>query len=627
MKLNPCTSSSAPDASMSGRWRAARRLLVAAGAAATLLAVCYTVENWRGRLAWEKCRRQLEAQGEVLDWAAYVPAPVPDDQNILKAPRMREWFGEESPSAKSFGVAPDARVPNAPGPFTFQPPKATNLLIAEVRIAAPNAPASSPPADAVLPFNDPAARERAAKLLSDWIGPYAICSRPWGLVARPLAHTKPLRLVLRADAVPSAREVAGFFPANPLTNCACAWTDARCVWVDAAAGGLFRLFLTEPFYSAADYAARPAAGRFRPSARAGALYSAADYLAWTEPLTAGIELVRKALERPSARLDGDYGRPFPIPISAFIRVRSLARILSERAQCRLLLGQPEAAWQDLSLLHDSCRLLGAQIHGKPMTLVAAMIDSAISGMYLGVIEDGLRLRTWREPQLLALERQLGETDLLAALLAALRQERAVSCHTIETMKRGELAALCADRFPGDSLGGIRNLMRALLLTWMPRGWYYQNLAVGAEVTHGFLGCVDAANQLVSARQIDARDREFGGKFRPRSPYTFLAAPGIPNFLKAMEMVAARQTRINQCRLACALERHRLANGQYPETLDALAPQFIDRVPHDLIGGQPLKYRRTAGGGYVLYSIGWDETDHGGIPGKTLEAGDWVWELP
>ena len=53
-------------------------------------------------------------------------------------------------------------------------------------------------------------------------------------------------------------------------------------------------------------------------------------------------------------------------------------------------------------------------------------------------------------------------------------------------------------------------------------------------------------------------------------------------------------------------------------------QFIAKLPHDIIGGQPLKYRRTADGQFVLYSIGWNEKDDGGVPGKTDTEGDWVW---
>ena len=40
---------------------------------ATLTGLFYAVENWRGKRAWEKCRRELEAKGEVLDWNALYP--------------------------------------------------------------------------------------------------------------------------------------------------------------------------------------------------------------------------------------------------------------------------------------------------------------------------------------------------------------------------------------------------------------------------------------------------------------------------------------------------------------------------------------------------------------------------
>jgi hypothetical protein len=43
----------------------------------------------------------------------------------------------------------------------------------------------------------------------------------------------------------------------------------------------------------------------------------------------------------------------------------------------------------------------------------------------------------------------------------------------------------------------------------------------------------------------------------------------------------------------------------------LVPRFITTLPHDIINGQPLKYRRTANGKFVLYSVGWNEKDDGG----------------
>jgi len=62
--------------------------------------------------------------------------------------------------------------------------------------------------------------------------------------------------------------------------------------------------------------------------------------------------------------------------------------------------------------------------------------------------------------------------------------------------------------------------------------------------------------------------------------------------------------------ALAVERFRLANGQLPENLNELVPQFLSAVPSDPFDGQPLRYHRLAKG-YVIYSIGRDGRDAGG----------------
>ena len=59
-------------------WRSARRTLIAVALSATLLAAFYAEENWRGKRAWEKCKRELEAKGEGLNWDTLIPPPVPD---------------------------------------------------------------------------------------------------------------------------------------------------------------------------------------------------------------------------------------------------------------------------------------------------------------------------------------------------------------------------------------------------------------------------------------------------------------------------------------------------------------------------------------------------------------------
>jgi hypothetical protein len=105
---------------------------------------------------------------------------------------------------------------------------------------------------------------------------------------------------------------------------------------------------------------------------------------------------------------------------------------------------------------------------------------------------------------------------------------------------------------------------------------------------------------------------------------------LPELSKLPLKAAVAQTTTDQAALACALERFRLSNGQFPDKLDALAPRFVPQLPNDIITGDSLKYRRTDGGLFVLYSVGWNEKDDGGTPGKMLfdeKQGDWVWRFP
>ena len=95
-----------------------------------------------------------------------------------------------------------------------------------------------------------------------------------------------------------------------------------------------------------------------------------------------------------------------------------------------------------------------------------------------------------------------------------------------------------------------------------------------------------------------------------------------------------QASVDMARMACALERYRLAHGEYPEKLDALEPQFIDKLPHDIINDQPLHYRRTDNGQFLLYSVGLNKKDDGGVVGLNengrsvnISTGDWVWQYP
>jgi hypothetical protein len=91
--------------------------------------------------------------------------------------------------------------------------------------------------------------------------------------------------------------------------------------------------------------------------------------------------------------------------------------------------------------------------------------------------------------------------------------------------------------------------------------------------------------------------------------------------------------------AVALKRYQLNHGNYPVDLNSLVPEFLPAVPLDPVDGQPLRYRPSADGTFLLYSVGENGKDDGGDP--SLEKGvtgssfywqnahalDWVWPQP
>jgi hypothetical protein len=80
------------------------------------------------------------------------------------------------------------------------------------------------------------------------------------------------------------------------------------------------------------------------------------------------------------------------------------------------------------------------------------------------------------------------------------------------------------------------------------------------------------------------------------------------------------------RLAAACTAYKAKHGKYPEKVAGLAPEFVAEVPLDPYDGRPLRLRRVKGG-VVLYSIGRDRKDDGGLAwDEKKQQGDLVFRL-
>ena len=110
---------------------------------------------------------------------------------------------------------------------------------------------------------------------------------------------------------------------------------------------------------------------------------------------------------------------------------------------------------------------------------------------------------------------------------------------------------------------------------------------------------------------------------------------LPKLEPLVAMACELETLRSMIVAAVALKRHELRHGGLPADLAALVPEFLTAVPVDYQDGKPMRYRARADGTYLLYSVGDDGQDDGGVAEAAVSSGeppsltggrDWVWPV-
>jgi len=259
-------------------------------------------------------------------------------------------------------------------------------------------------------------------------------------------------------------------------------------------------------------------------------------------------------------------------------------------------------------------------------LIDHLVRLATLNLTMQGIRDGLYRHTWNVEQLLELEKQLAPIDLLSEVKVSLRGERAMNTLGLEQLRTGVVQPKeVGFDFP------MRKTMRLVSCV------FYQNILTISELHQELIDTpIDEKRHLVFTNQLP-KMKEF--QSRRKTPYNMLAGMLMPAYERVTIKVARTQTMVEAARTACALERYRLECGSFPDSPVNLIPT-IPRIPTDVMDGKPLRYRKTSDGGYVLYSIGWNMVDDGGVTGfkknkvdgkdkdvPDAEHGDWVWFMP
>jgi hypothetical protein len=346
-----------------------------------------------------------------------------------------------------------------------------------------------------------------------------------------------------------------------------------------------------------------------------------------------IEELREASQLSYSRFPLNYESedPAAILLPHLAVLKQCAQVLELRAIAELQNGQSEKALDDVKL---SLRLADS-IHTEPF-FISHLDRIAILNLTLQPIYEGLAEHKWPDTQLVILDSELSKQDFLADYKFAMHGEMGTKNGVVRYLQRhpGIYLSLLGDASNYGHMSAAE-FMVATAMHWhlVPSGWFYQNQLRCARAFEAYYFPVADVNQQTLVPTLILRANAAVEKERENlTPFNILECLALPVFGNVAEKFANARSSTDLARTGIALERYRLAHGEFPESLDAIAPYFMEKIPHDIINGQPLHYRRTDDGQFVLYSVGWNETDDGGVviiakgssPGLDSSEGDWVW---
>lgn len=507
-------------------WRIVRRTLIVLAWIVTLVALFYGEQDWRGRRGWEKYSESLTAQGEELDFKAYIPKPIPDAENFAATPEIQSWFARGTSGSLSNHLSDDVFA------------QAEKMISADT--------------------------EKMPRQISDLV-----------------AWQKAFEAV-RAGQIHGADKITS--------------------------------------------------DQLAPASRNNA---AVAILAAFRPIDGRLQELRSASNRPRCVYPVVYmlDNPWGILLPHLSNIRAVCQRLDLRACAELAAGQSDRALDDVKLTLR----MGDSLREEPF-LISYLVRLASFHIAMHTVWEGLAEHRWSDAQLQELQRLTAQYHFISDMKPCFDSERAAAILTADLLADGKfpLNELTIDPSPLGSKGA--NLFGRTV----PHGWYeleklnYCRL-FGVQLD----GAFDAAKSRVFPQRIksdsDALDKAFAG----RNPFTtivtrhqLLSVMLLPALGKIPMKAALAQVATDQAVLACALERFRLAHGQFPDKLEALTPDLIAKLPQDVLTGGPYIYHPPAKpfSPFVLYSVGWNEKDDGGqvvLKGNImdLEQGDWVWTYP
>lgn len=343
------------------------------------------------------------------------------------------------------------------------------------------------------------------------------------------------------------------------------------------------------------------------------------------------DLRAAAAVHPDCRFNFDYlvMPPFFRPVTLLMDTLTLSKIFTAHALLSLENHQSDLALADLKTIQK----LQMGVRRDP-TLIAGLVDVAMTGVSGVVIYEGLAVHAWNDTQLAEIQHLLGSIDFLSEYQFSIRGETTELISTLDYVKEKNRSIL--KMITGVGMLDAQSNWEANYI--FARGWLDQAKSQSADFHMQSVRATNPAKHRVfpeTTRQVNDKLDSLRNSWCAFEPWNVLFVVNASALKDALMKFAQIQVLVDETRIACGLERYRLTHGAYPDSLNALTPAYISALPHDILNGEPYHYRIQSDGTFLLYSVGWNQKDDGGevvyteknpLNPPEPKEGDWVWPL-
>lgn len=341
---------------------------------------------------------------------------------------------------------------------------------------------------------------------------------------------------------------------------------------------------------------------------------------WLKTNEAPLELVVAASKLPRFYAPlvavGDPPRTYNVLLPVVNSARLVAQGLAARAMLRLHKKEYQAAWDDLMALRRLGRLIG-----RGAFVVEGLVGYAIEGLAMSGQIEFLAAAELTADQWAALQKDIDALPPRSRLAHMLdRGERFGVLDSILGVAEDGPEALA-----GLSDGNLDNPLTKLAIRgvdwniplktaneWMdrfvavakiedPRERALATAKLEADL-HAMVAGTKEPWSLVGAVLSSRRASEKIGDI-----FVAFLMPAISAMFQAE---ARTETNESLLVIGLALARYKAEQGEYPEKLEQLVPNFVKVLAADAFAATPFVYTKR-GDGYLLYSLGVNQQDEGG----------------